>query len=127
MNRIALITGGTQGLGLALVEGLAARLDAGDIVYLTGRTRERIAEAVAGLAPGRAEVRTQVLDVSDTVSVDRAAAEIAERHGGVDIVFSNAYRRVQPGDNPAEVIADYVDTNNLGDNPHAAGIRSFGP
>lgn len=124
MNTIALVTGATQGLGLALVEGLAARLEAGDIVYLTGRTTERLAEAVAGLAPGRAEVRTEMLDVRDAECVDRVAAEIAERHGGVDVVFSNAYRRVQPGDDPAQVIADYVDTNNLGT---TRMLRAFAP
>jgi short-subunit dehydrogenase len=37
------IPGATQGLGLALVEGLAARLDAADTVYLTGRSEERTA------------------------------------------------------------------------------------
>jgi len=124
MNRVALVTGATQGLGLALVEGLAARLEAGDIVYLTGRTSERAVEAVAGLAPGRTEVRTQMLDVRDAECVDRMAVEIAERHGGVDFVFSNAYRRVQPGDDPAQVIVDYVDTNNLGT---TRVLRAFAP
>ena len=119
-----MVTGATQGLGLALVEGLTARLDAGDIVYLTGRARERLAEAAAGLAQGRAEVRVRMLDVKDGVCVGHAAAEIAERHGGVDIVFSNAYRRVQPSDDPATVIADYVDTNNLGT---TRVLRAFAP
>src|SRR5271166_280958 len=37
MARVALVTGATQGLGLALVESLAARLESEDTVYLTGR------------------------------------------------------------------------------------------
>ena len=48
----------------------------------------------------------------------------AERHGGVDFVFSNAYRRVAPGDDPAEVIADYVEVNNLGT---TRILRAFAP
>jgi len=49
---------------------------------------------------------------------------IADRHGGVDIVFSNHYARVQPGENPAEVIDGYVAANNLG-TTHI--LRNFAP
>lgn len=124
MNRVAVVTGATQGLGLALACGLAERLEPGDVVYLTGRSPARLAEAAASLKPGRAEMRTELLDVGDSACVQRAAAEIGGRHGGVDIVFSNAYRRVQPGDEPAAVIADYVNTNNLGT---TRILRAFGP
>ena len=34
---VAMVTGATRNLGLALVQGLAERLDEGDVVYLTGR------------------------------------------------------------------------------------------
>lgn len=37
MSKIAVVTGASQGLGFALVEGLAQRLDPSDVVYLTGR------------------------------------------------------------------------------------------
>lgn len=118
------MTGATQGLGLALVERLAARLDDEDVVYLTGRDHERIASAAAALSPGRATVRTELLDVASTESVDAVAAGIAERHGGIDIVFSNAYSRVLPDDDPAAVIERYVDANNLGT---TRVLRAFGP
>jgi NAD(P)-dependent dehydrogenase (short-subunit alcohol dehydrogenase family) len=124
MNRVALVTGATQGLGLALVEGLAERLDDGDVVYLTGRSRERLAQAASGLSRGTAEVRTELLDVGDTGCVNGVTGEIVGRHGGVDIVFSNAYHRVQPADPPAAVIADYVNTNNLGT---TRVLRAFAP
>ncbi len=124
MNRIALVTGATQGLGLALAEGLSERLAAGDVVYLTGRSPERLARAMAGIHRGRAAIRAELLDVGDGESVGRVAAAIADRHGGVDILFSNAYRRVQPSDDPAEIIGDYVNTNNLGT---TRVLRAFGP
>jgi NAD(P)-dependent dehydrogenase (short-subunit alcohol dehydrogenase family) len=124
MNRVALVTGATQGLGLALAEGLSKRLDARDVVYLTGRSARRLAGAMSGVARGRAEIRIELLDVGDHESVDRVAATIAERHGAIDIVFSNAYRRVQPADDPADVVADYVNTNNLGT---TRVLRAFGP
>ncbi len=109
-----MVTGATQGLGLALAEGLADRLEPGDTVYLTGRSSQRLAEAMAAIGPRRAEIRTELLDVGDARSVDRVASEVARRHGGVDILFSNAYHRVQPGDDPAVVVSQYVNINNLG-------------
>src|SRR5260370_4930028 len=47
MNTVALVTGATRNLGLALVQGLAQRLDAGDVVYLTGRDPARGSNALA--------------------------------------------------------------------------------
>src|SRR4051812_36660725 len=110
-QRVALVTGASQGLGLALVDGLAVRMGPDDIVYLTGRDLGRVEDAAAGLPARSAEIRTELLDVSDDEAVERAAALLADRHGGVDVVFSNAYRRTQPADDPAEVIGEYVDTN----------------
>lgn len=45
MSKVALVTGANQGLGFALVEGLAGQLQQGDVVYLTGRNAERVAAA----------------------------------------------------------------------------------
>ena len=73
---------------------------------------------------GRAEVHAEVLDVGRDADVQRVAALLAERHRGVDFVFSNAYHRVAPGDDPAGVIADYVNVNNLGT---TRVLRAFGP
>jgi NAD(P)-dependent dehydrogenase (short-subunit alcohol dehydrogenase family) len=123
-QRVALVTGASQGLGLALVDGLAARMGPDDIVYLTGRDLGRVEDAAAGLQAGGAEIRTELLDVSDDDAVERAAALLADRHGGVDVVFSNAYRRTQPADDPAEVIGEYVETNNLGT---TRMLRTFAP
>ena len=114
MNKICLITGATRNLGFSIAQGLAQRLEPSDIVYLTGRDAARVAESVRLLSGARAEVRGEVLDVSEHDAVERFAASLAERHGGVDIVFSNHYARVQPEDDPAEVIDDYVEANNLG-------------
>jgi NAD(P)-dependent dehydrogenase (short-subunit alcohol dehydrogenase family) len=114
MSRIAVVTGATRNLGLSLAEGLARRLDPSDIVYLTGRNEARVGEALGRVSDVRAQVCGEVLDVSDRAAVESFAASLAERHGGVDIVFSNHYARVQPQDDPAEVIDYYVEANNLG-------------
>jgi NAD(P)-dependent dehydrogenase (short-subunit alcohol dehydrogenase family) len=124
MSKIAIITGANQGLGFALAEGLAQRLEARDVVYLTGRDGTRVAAAGRRVRGARAEVRARVLDVRDTAAVNRFANEIEAIHGGVDIVFSNHYQRVLPSDSPAEVVANYVDTNNLGT---TRMLRAFSP
>lgn len=124
MNRIAFITGATRNLGFSLAERVAQRLEPSDTVYLTGRDAVRVAESVRRLSGARAQVRGEVLDVSQHGAVEHFAAVLAERHGGVDIVLSNHYTRVQPEENPVEVIDHYVDTNNLGT---TRVLRSFAP
>jgi NAD(P)-dependent dehydrogenase (short-subunit alcohol dehydrogenase family) len=113
-STIALVTGATQGLGLALVEGLARRLRPGDTVYLTGRDPDRVSRAVAALPPGAAEVRGARLDVADPGAANRLADQLRERHGGVDIVFGNAVMRIGPDDDPRAVIRTYAEVNNFG-------------
>jgi NAD(P)-dependent dehydrogenase (short-subunit alcohol dehydrogenase family) len=124
MSRVAVVTGATQGLGLALAEGLAQRMDAGDIVYLTGRNAGRVAEAVESLPAGSARVLGEVLDVASADSVDRFAELVADRHGGVDIVFGNAVMRVGPDDDPRAIVAEYAEVNNFGT---TRVLRAFAP
>ena len=123
-GRVALVTGANQGLGLALVEGLAQRLSAGDTVYLTGRDAGRVERAVAGVPGGGAEVRGELLDVADPAAADEFAARLRERHGGVDIVFGNAVMRIGPDDDPREFIDTYAEVNNFGT---TRLLRAFGP
>ncbi|MDW8471524.1 SDR family NAD(P)-dependent oxidoreductase [Streptomyces scabiei] len=123
--RIALVTGATQGLGLALVEGLARQLDEGDLVYATGRDGTRLKEITAELAgTGPAEVRSELFDVSDPDRAQHLADTLAERHGGVDIVFNNAVMGVIPGDDPPAIVDAYTQVNNFGT---TRVLRAFGP
>ena len=112
--KVALVTGATQGLGLALVEGLAARLSTADTVYLTGRDAGRVTQAVEAVPAGGAEVRGEVLDVAEPGAPGRLAAKLADRHGGVDIVLGNAVMRVGPDDDPRAIARDYAEVNNFG-------------
>jgi NAD(P)-dependent dehydrogenase (short-subunit alcohol dehydrogenase family) len=111
---VALITGATQGLGLALAEGLAQRLNPTDTVYLTGRDNEKISAAVRAMPVGGAQVRGELLDVADPGSAAKLAAQIHDRHGGIDVVFGNAVMRVGPDDDPREIIDSYTEVNNFG-------------
>lgn len=97
MSRIALATGANQGLGLALVAGLAQRLDRDDVVYLTGRNQQRLAAAAASINGSRAKVRTELLDVATVDSANhlgttrtlRAFAPILRDSGRLIVVASS--------------------------------------
>ena len=124
MTKIALVTGGNQGLGLALVRGLSRKLGDDGVVYLTARDGERGRAAVKLLEEEGLSPRFELLDVTDTANVEALAGTLRERHGGVDIVLSNAAARISPDLSNDEQIRSFVDTNNLG--AHRM-IRAFGP
>jgi NAD(P)-dependent dehydrogenase (short-subunit alcohol dehydrogenase family) len=122
--KVALVTGATQGLGRALVEGLAARLTPADTVYLTGRDPGRVAEAVSSISGSGAQVRGELLDVAQPDAADRLAARLRQRHGGADIVFNNAVMRIGPDDDPRAIVDAYTEVNNFGT---TRVLRAFAP
>jgi NAD(P)-dependent dehydrogenase (short-subunit alcohol dehydrogenase family) len=83
-GKIALITGGSSGIGLATAK---AFLDEGATVYITGRRLEMLEEAAASLE--HAVIAVQA-DVSSPVDLARLFARIGQEHGRLDIVFANA-------------------------------------
>lgn len=118
-ERIALVTGANQGIGYALVQSLADRMNPGDLVLLTGRDPQRVADAVAHLE-GVARVEGRVLDVADPEAVRGLAAEL----GAVDIVVSNAVGPLVPERGQAEQADVFIDVANRGAQDV---LRAFGP
>jgi len=83
-GRLALVTGSSRGLGLAIAQGLAA---AGARLILHGRD-PAVLQARAAELPGCAG--TLAFDVTDGGGVQAAFRRIAEEHGGLDILVNNA-------------------------------------
>ncbi|WP_412537860.1 glucose 1-dehydrogenase [Longispora sp. K20-0274] len=92
-NKVALITGGSSGMGLAAARRLLAE---GARVVVTGRDAARLDAAVAALGgelPGGVpdgRVLGVPGDAADLADLRRLAATIADRYGRLDVVFANA-------------------------------------
>jgi len=86
-GKLALVTGANTGIGLALVRSLSGL---GFDVLLGARDRGRGTDAVAALADEGVSARLVLLDLADRSSIASAAAEIAERHGRLDVLINNA-------------------------------------
>ncbi|WP_020668873.1 SDR family NAD(P)-dependent oxidoreductase [Amycolatopsis nigrescens] len=83
-GKVALVTGGTRGIGLATVRALAG---AGATVVLTGRDEAAAKEAAASVSN---QVSGQQLDVTDAKAVATLVKGVAKEHGQLDIVVANA-------------------------------------
>lgn len=87
-SKVAIVTGGTGGLGEAVV---AALLAAGAAVVVPHRRAADLAELRARLGlPESAPLGGMVLDLTDEAAVQRAYAEAAAQHGGLDILVNIA-------------------------------------
>ena len=86
-GKLALVTGSSQGIGLAMAEGLAA---AGAEVVLNGRNRDKLARAVSELKAKGCKAHGLDFDVTDGESVAAAVASIEKDIGAIDILFNNA-------------------------------------
>jgi NAD(P)-dependent dehydrogenase (short-subunit alcohol dehydrogenase family) len=84
--RIALVTGGNRGIGFEVCRQLAQREFT---VLLTARDGAK-AETAAKELRGAGIVEPLVLDVADEHSIKNAAAEVAARHGHLDVLINNA-------------------------------------
>ncbi len=114
MNRVAIVTGANQGLGLALVRGLGRALGPSGTVYLGARDETKGRAAASALRAEGIFVEALKLDVADPASVRAARDAVVKAHGGADIVISNAAQRMGKDSSQAEQVARFVDTNNFG-------------
>ena len=83
-NKIALITGGSAGIGLATAKQF---VEEGAYVYIVGRRKPELEAAVASIGSNVTAIQGDVTDLAD---LDRIYAQISKEKGRVDIVFANA-------------------------------------
>ena len=83
-DKVALITGGSTGIGLATAKLFEKE---GAQVVITGRTPETLEAAAKELGPKALTIRA---DTSNLKDIDRVADQIRKRFGRLDILFANA-------------------------------------
>ena len=83
-GKIALVTGGSSGIGLATAKLFAQR---GATVYITGRRQKELDEAVREIGQSAAGIQG---DVSRLGDIDKVFQTIREQKGKLDILFANA-------------------------------------
>jgi len=86
-GKVALVTGGNGGLGLAMAEGLAR---AGADIVIWGRREERIVEAAERLRKYGVRVGHRAVDVANEQQVVEGFAAAVAEFGRVDCVIANA-------------------------------------
>ena len=97
VGRVALVTGGSRGLGKAITEEL---LRGGAHVMVMAREQAVLSEAVAGFQLMKSQPDQKVLAVSGDVAladdVNRAVAETCQKLGRLDVLVCNAGNRTAP-------------------------------
>lgn len=83
-GKIALVTGGNSGIGLATAKQFVAE---GAYVYITGRRQAELDAAVEAIGKNVTAVQS---DVSNLADLDRLFATIEQEQGHLDIIFANA-------------------------------------
>lgn len=83
-GKVAVVTGGNSGIGLAAARRFAQE---GAEVVIVGRRREALDQALQAIGPHATAVQGDIAQLDD---LDRVFAEIEAKHGRIDVLFANA-------------------------------------
>jgi len=86
-SRVAIVTGGSRGLGLEMAEGLA---EAGASLMLCARREQWLTPAIEAMRSRGFRVEGSVCDVSNPQQVDNVVSTTIEKLGRIDILVNNA-------------------------------------
>lgn len=103
-GKVALVTGGSKGIGLAIAEGL---LQEGAKVMISSRNQENVDQAVQQLSQISPDVKGFAVDVAKSAEIDELLATCQQHCAGVDILVANA------GGPPAGKVMELEDTHWL--------------
>jgi NAD(P)-dependent dehydrogenase (short-subunit alcohol dehydrogenase family) len=83
-GKVAVVTGGNSGIGLATAKRLQ---EEGARVAISGRSKQTLADAVKTIGNGVVAVQSDVAKLSD---IDKLFTEVSEKLGKIDVLFVNA-------------------------------------
>jgi len=113
-NKVAIITGGGSGIGLAIARVFATN---GYSVVITGRDAKRLQSASATISSDEKKVTCIPCDVRDPASVEKLFREVSKDHSAIDVLVNNAgvAHSLAPVDQlTIETWRDAIDTNLTG-------------
>ncbi|HEY1939421.1 MAG TPA: SDR family NAD(P)-dependent oxidoreductase [Candidatus Angelobacter sp.] len=113
-RKVALITGGSRGIGLAMARVFAA---SGYSVIITGRNIKRLQQAASEITEQPGAVTAIGCDVRDPASVEKVFQEVRKTHSTLDVLINNAgvAHALAPVEQlPVETWKEVIDTNLTG-------------
>ncbi len=107
---VALVTGGTSGIGLAVTRSLAQQ---GHQVYFCARTQGSVDDTVRDLRAEGLDVDGSTCDVREKDDIQALVAAAVDRYGPIDVLVNNAGRSGggQTAEIPDELWFDVINTN----------------
>jgi len=113
-NQVALVTGATRGIGLAIASALAAE---GCNLILAGRDEKALRRVSRELAPAKIKIHAQPCDLRDPQSIDDLFRSIRQKFHRLDILINNAgiaHANFTIDKLPLPLWKDVIDTNLTG-------------
>lgn len=109
-GKVALVTGGSHGIGFAVAKTLA---EAGAKVCINGRSEDKLAASKAEFKALGLDIFTVAFDVTDEADVDRGISIIEKEVGAIDILVNNAgiIKRIPILDMPVSEFKEVIDTD----------------